>query len=911
MSMFSSIRGLWDAAKRLGLGTQIGALLYPYRKAYYDGRFAGASASGAVDPGAGRSDAEPAAGDAPERQGRPVKGSPLRGVSAVLGLHKNRARPPSSTYSYPGRLLAHRRYAPDANSPAQQFLLTCENTVLQIAVLAPDLMRVRVSPTGRFATLPSYAVARADHEWPAVPCSVQETDEALILRTPRLHCHVDKAHSHLSFLDPDGAVIHADASGVGWQEDKIYRWTHQPLNEHIYGLGQKTLSLDKRGMATEMWNTDPAGYDPGEDPIYSNIPFYLGLNEGRGYGVFYEHAGWSRFDLGAGEPAIARFEAEATGGGELCYYFFYGPQLSTVLERYTELTGRMAMPPLWALGYHQNRWSYTPEARVRQVAAEFRQRQIPCEAIHLDIDYMDGYRCFTWHPERFPDPGRLIADLHGQGFKVVAMIDPGIKVDRDYRVCAEGLERDMFCTYPDGALFSGPVWPGNCYFPDFTSPRVRAWWGELYRGMVDLGVDGFWNDMNEPAVFGHGTATFPDSVVHDWEGHGACHRELHNVYGMQMARATVEGLRKLRLGVEPTHTERPLVISRSVWAGSQRYNMHWLGDNRSDWPSLRNTIPLALNMGLSGIAFTGPDTGGFTGTPDGELLARWNQLSAFTPFFRNHTATGTGDQEPWALGEECERISRQYIELRYRLLPYCYTAFWQSAQSGMPMMRPLFLIHQDEPYAAGIEDEFMFGDALLVAPILEQGRTSRPAYLPRGRWYDFWEDALTAGPQIARLEAPLDRLPLLVRAGSVVPAWPLMQYVGERPVDVLTLHVYPGDGESALYEDDGRTWAFQGGEYRLTRFRCEARWAPGARQPIAVRVRRSAEGRFTPAYERVRVALHGLDAAPREVWVDGAPVADSGFDAGAHLCPPADGTALPRPPFVFEAGMFETIEVQM
>jgi len=540
-----------------------------------------------------------------------------------------------------------------------------------------------------------------------------------------------------------------------------------------------------------------------------------------------------------------------------------------VLDRYTELTGRMMMPPLWALGYHQNRWSYTPESRVREIARQFREREIPCEAIHLDIEYMDGFRCFTWDTERFPDPGVLIEDLHADGFKVVSMIDPGIKVDPDYPIYREGLEQGVFCAYPDGRPFSGPVWPGNCCFPDFTSPRVRAWWGGLYRELVDLGIDGFWNDMNEPVVMGHAGDTFPDAVQHEWEGHGADHRLAHNVYGMAMARATVEGLQRLR------PDERPLVISRSVWAGSQRTNMHWLGDNYSDWESLRNVLPLVMNMGLSGIAFTGPDTGGFSGTPDAELLIRWNQLGAFTPFFRNHTAKNTGDQEPWAFGEECESISRQTIELRYHLLPYHYTAFWQSAQSGLPILRPFVLSFQDDPHVAGIDDQFMYGDAFLVAPVLEPGARSRTLYIPEGGWYDYWTGALTAGPQITRLDAPLDRLPLLVRAGSVVPAWSGRQYSDERPVDRLILHAYPGTGTSVLYEDDGHTWAFTNGAYRLTRFSCTTHIAAGARGSL--RVERRTEGPYTPGYEQIEVRVHGLTAAPSTVVVDGEPVAGATF----------------------------------
>jgi alpha-glucosidase len=482
------------------------------------------------------------------------------------------------------------------------------------------------------------------------------------------------------------------------------------------------------------------------------------------------------------------------------------------------------------------------------------------------------------------------------------MIDPGIKVDRGYWVYEDGLEQGLFCTYPDGSPFVGPVWPGNCVFPDFTSPRVRTWWGELYRTLIDVGIDGFWNDMNEPAVFGHGTTTMANTVQHEWEGHGAGHREAHNVYGMQMARASVEGLLKLR------PEARPLVISRSVWAGSQRYNMNWLGDNRSDWPSLRNVLPLVLSMGLSGIPFTGPDTGGFTGTPDSELLIRWNQLSVFTPFFRNHTATGTGDQEPWALGQECEQLSRAYIELRYQLLPYLYTAFWQATQTGMPIMRPLFLAYQDEPYTRGMEDEFLCGDTFLVAPITQTQRTSRQAYLPPGRWYDFWTDTLTAGPQIKRLEAPLDRLPLLVRAGSVVPAWPAMQHTGERTIDTLTLHLYPGTGQSHLYEDDGQTWAFQEGDYALTCFQMHTEWATDSSRPAQIRLERTHEGRFVPEYTRMRVVLHGLKAAPQQVSIDGQVVPDVHIQPDTHLCP--ELYAPTCPPFVLEIDSFRRIEIQ-
>lgn len=851
--MANIISRFMDGVRMLGLEVTLRSAIYPYQKAFHTGRFT--HVHGAVS----------------------ARGSYLAGASTLLRPQAVRAGQPE--YAFPGRVLAHSRRE-------QHVELTCENAMVQITVLAPDLMRVRVSPSGRFLPPFSYAVAKPDDDWAPAVFAVEETEQYLWIRTARLHCRVERAQMRLAFLDPDGSVVNADAAGAGWEvgSERVVCWKQMPLQEHLYGLGEKTTPLDKRGLTFAMWNTDPQTYDPGRDPIYANIPFYQGLVDGRAYGLFFDNSARGWFDFGLQTPGIARFEAEC---GEMRYYFFYGPQLSTVLERYTELTGRMIMPPLWALGYHQNRWSYYPAARVRQIAAEFRRRRIPCEAIHLDIDYMDGFRCFTWDSERFPDPVGLIADLHAQGFKVVAMIDPGIKVDRDYWVYRDGMDKDVFCKYPDGKPYRGPVWPGICHFPDFTSPRARDWWGDLYQGLVDTGIDGFWNDMNEPVVFGHVGDTFPDIVQHDWEGQGADHLRAHNVYGMQMARATSEGLRRLR------PDQRPLVITRSLWAGAQRHNMHWLGDNRSNWESLRNAMQLTMNMGLSGVAFTGPDTGGFGGTADGELLIRWNQLSTFTPFFRNHTAKHTGDQEPWALGEACERLSREWIALRYHLLPYHYTAFWQSAQTGAPIVRPLVWAFQDDRHVPAIDDQFMFGDAFMVAPVYTPKTTSRRVYIPRGWWYDFWTHTLTGGPQITRLDAPIDRLPLLVRAGSIVPAWPAMQYVGEQPVEQLILHVYPGDGQSQLYEDDGMTWAFERGDCRLTRFACALR---REQETNCLEVSRATEGPFVPPYTGIEVRLHGLERAPTQVQVDGTAVAGGTFA-------PADRT------LTLQTGLFHTLHV--
>ncbi|HSR34466.1 MAG TPA: TIM-barrel domain-containing protein, partial [Anaerolineae bacterium] len=500
--------------------------------------------------------------------------------------------------------------------------------------------------------------------------------------------------------------------------------------------------------------------------------------------------------------------------------------------------------------------------RVRELAAEFRQRRIPCDVIHLDIHYMDGYRIFTWSRDRFPDPPRLLAGLREQGFRVISIIDPGVKVDPGYHVHDEGLAHDAFCKLPDGTLFRGPVWPGECYFPDFTDPKTRFWWGGLYRPLLEAGVAGFWNDMNEPAIFG---GTMPENLPHSYEGQGALHGEMHNVYGLQMARATAEGLRRLR------PQERVPLITRAGYAGLQRYALVWTGDNHSTWTQLRLGVSMCLNLGLSGVPFCGPDVGGFASDCDGELLTRWTQIGALTPFFRNHSALGTDQQEPWVFGEPYESICRRWIELRYELLPYIYTAAWQAAQSGLPMMRPLSLAFADDAHTHSLDDQFLLGDALLVAPIGYPGQISRRVYLPGGSWYDFWTGHRLSGEITA--EAPLERMPLYVRAGSVLPMGPVMQHTGEWPPEILHLHVYPGNGESWLYEDDGHSLAYQSGEFQVTRFVCEST-ADGS-----VTLRRNVQGQFDPGFERFEIIIRGLEAVPRQVLVDGRPV-DLTFNAG-------------------------------
>ncbi|MGC8946934.1 MAG: TIM-barrel domain-containing protein [Anaerolineae bacterium] len=741
--------------------------------------------------------------------------------------------PPGPVVATPGPLLAVRE---------EENALHCHFAHASLTVRAPAPDRIRVEWVRALTPTPVPP--------PPLP-QVGEGEGVRVtpeLRTPLLRCRVSPDDGRITVLDAEGTMLAEETAPVAWTADgrALLRW-RAPSDAHFYGLGERAAPLDLRGGVYVNWNTDPRTYGPGDDPLYLCVPFLLALSpDGRhAWGLLLENSTRSRFDLGRAEPETVTVEVEDRA---VAYQMFFAPTVAGLLERFTEETGRHPLFPRWALGYHQCRWSYFPEERVRRLARDFRETyRVPCDGIHLDIHYMDGYRVFTWDPRRFPDPKGLIADLHEQGFKVITIVDPGVKADPNYRVFREGLERGMFCRYPDGRVFIGPVWPGNCAFPDFTDPRVRQWWGDLHRDLLEAGVDGIWDDMNEPALFGEDGATIPGPVRHRLDGVEGDHRVAHNLYGLNMAHATAEGLARL------APDRRPFVITRSGWTGVQRYAAHWTADNRSDWASLRQTLPMVLNLGLSGIAFTGADIGGFEGFATGELFTRWLQMSVFFPFCRAHTYFASPDQEPWSWGEPYLSVNRAFIRLRYRLLPYLYTALWQCTQTGAPIVRPLLWAFQDDPTTHTLDDEFLCGDALLVAPVLEEGATRRRVYLPAGRWYDFWTDALYEGPAWIEAEAPLARIPVFVRAGAVVPTGPEMEDVGQRPTDPLTLHLYPpAEGEggiSFLYEDDGETMAYRRGEYRLHRFVLSA-------DRSGVIIAWTAEGAYDPGPRGVEAVVH-------------------------------------------------------
>jgi len=728
----------------------------------------------------------------------------------------------------------------------------CGDSYLSIGVLAPNLIRVRMTPTGEFLEGRSWAVTQPDEQWSTVVFEVQEKADAIEIETEQLRIVVYRDSCRIECFDLAGQPFAQDADqAMSWRTGAVAAWKRIETDEHFYGFGERTGLLDKLSKVQTNWTYDALDYDVLTDNMYQAIPFFMALRPGVGYGLFFNTTFWSQFDIGVQQPGVWRME---TQGSELDYYIIYGPEPAKILSTYTQLTGRMPLPPRWSLGYHQCRWSYESQDIVRQLAHEFRQRRIPCDVIHLDIDYMNGYRVFTWSPKRFADPKQLLHDLMQDGFKAVTIVDPGVKYEpeADYEVFDEGLKNDYFVRKTDGGLFHGYVWPDKAVFPDFLRPEVRDWWGSLHKSLTDIGIAGIWNDMNEPALddrpFGDpgNKIAFPLDASQGPKEEGATHAEVHNLYGLTMAQAAYQGLEKLR------STERSFVLTRSGYAGVQRWSAVWTGDNQSLWEHLEMSLPMLCNLGLSGVAFVGADIGGFAGNATAELFARWMQVGMLYPLMRGHSALTTAQHEPWVFGDRVEKICREYIELRYRLLPYLYTLFWEAATTGAPIVRPLLYHFPNDPQTFTLSDQVMLGSSLLAAPIYRPGVEHRAVYLPKGRWYDWWSGEAIDGPTHILVHAPLERMPLYVRAGSIIPMAPVMQYVDERPLDQLTLRIWKGTGEWTLYEDDGHTFEYKTGASCTTTYRVRTE---GQQTLVEIKAR---EGGFSPAAREAIVELVGV-----------------------------------------------------
>ncbi len=749
------------------------------------------------------------------------------------------------------------------------FEVSSAGTTLRVDALRPDVLRVRLFPVGKPAEDASWAVlasARAAH--------TVVTATANGFNTSALHVTVDPA-LRLQVTDLAGNVLQQDAAPVSFDGKSFKVSKEKSAEDHFFGLGDKPGPLDRAGQSFVMWNTDDFGWQESTDPIYKSVPFFLEMRSGRTLGVLFDNTFRTFFDFGHERTDRYTFSAP---DGPLDYYLLYGPEPKQVIETYAWLTGPTPLPPLWALGYQQSRYSYTPRARFEEVATRLRTDRIPTDVLWLDIDFQYKNRPFTVDPEAFPDFPGLIQKLAADHFHTVVITDLHVAdvPSQGYAPYDSGKAGDHFVKL-NGKDYVGPVWPGPSVFPDFTRKSTRDWWGTLYKEFVADGVAGFWNDMNEPAVFTYPTKTMPDEVQHRIEEPGfrtrtAMHPEIHNVYGMENSRATWDGQLALRPNV------RPFVMTRASYAGGQRYAATWTGDNSATWNHLRQTTPQLLNLGLSGFSLAGADVGGFAGSPPAALLTRWLMLAAFQPIDRDHSAKGTRDHEPWVDGPAEEAIRRRYIEERYRLMPYLYTAAEETSRTGLPIVRPLFLefphaTADSHPLDIDASGEFLFGASILVAasPSPEE-IAPYEVHLPPGVWFDYWtgerldrraaiaardlEIRDTQSPALKPLlvtPGPAD-LPVYVREGTILPIAPLVQSTGEKPSGPLTLRVFPGEHcAGSIYQDDGTTYDFRQGKYFRQQFTC----AQAADGTVTINLLKP-EGTFVPWWTEVRVEVVGV-----------------------------------------------------
>lgn len=691
-----------------------------------------------------------------------------------------------------------------------EVLLFCETG--NVAVTVPDEGIVRVTLFNENEPQLETTVAVSKNVQRAT-LTVTEDSEAVVIAGGSLRVRATRSPLRVTVQGEDGTVVAEDVSLFQTYQGKSLALIGSSKSTAFYGLGEKTSHLNKQGESTTMWNSDVyAPHVPEIEALYVSIPFLIQFRDSSASGLFLDNPGRSFFDMRKRSDA---YEVRTDTGG-LDMYFISGSTIKDVLRRYTELTGRITMPPKWAIGYQQSRYSYMSQQEVLELARTFREKKIPLDAIYLDIHYMDGYRVFTFNRERFPDPKAMMDELREMGVRIVPIVDPGVKQDPRYPMYREGVENDYFCKSIEGDIFIGEVWPGASAFPDFTEDEVGRWWADRHQYYLDLGVGGIWNDMNEPAVFNE-IKTMEPHIMHRNNGNPKTHEELHNLYGMLMSRATYQGL------LERMNGERPFVLTRAAYSGIQRYAAVWTGDNRSFWEHMAMAMPMVLNMGLSGVPFAGPDVGGFAHHTSGELLARWTQMGAFFPFFRNHSALDVVRQEPWSFGEEIEEILKRYINLRYQLMPYIYSVFRETSKTGLPIIRPLVLEYPDDKNTVNLCDEFLLGEDLLVAPVYRPGMNCRMVYLPQGTWINYWTGEKTEGGQHVIVDAPLEIMPIFVRAGAVIPEGPLHQHAGDPGERApLVLHVYAGgetsEGCFTLYDDDGHSLRYQEGRFNETQF---------------------------------------------------------------------------------------------
>ncbi|MCS0639572.1 glycoside hydrolase family 31 protein [Streptomyces sp. LP05-1] len=732
---------------------------------------------------------------------------------------------------------------------------------------ARSSLRIQVSGGGTVfwgwdgaAPTPSYALAGKPPEPDPRAVLEPDTNGGWRVVAERVTVAVSREGA-VELRTPGGAVLRRELPPRWW--DPVgggpARWSQRsevPADARFFGLGGRASGPRLRGGTYRLWNTDPGGhFGPADDPLYLTMPVQFVVSDAGTHLAFHDNSWDGRVTLregveggGSGHDLPGGSELRMTGGPLRCWVVIGTP--ARVLRGWTALTGAPAVPPSWALGPQHARWGFGSEREVRRVMAGYREHRLPLSVLHLDIDHYDRHRVFTVDRRRFPDLPGLARELRAEGVRLVSIVDPGVAAEPGEAVYESGRKigpAGAFVRDAHGAEVRGVVWPGDCVYPDFTDPAVREWWGGHYAERLAQGFSGIWHDMNEPVSFApFGDPTLPRSARHALEGRGGDHREAHNVYGLAMARAGHEALRRLR------PDERPFLFSRSGWAGLQRYGGTWSGDVSTGWPGLRASLSLVLGLGLCGVPYSGPDVGGFDGSPSPELFLRWFQLGAWLPLFRTHSALDAGRREPWEFGPEVLAHARAALTERERLRPYFVTLAHLSGLSGAPYVRPLWWGAPEDRTLRDCEDAFLLGDAFLVAPVLDRGADRRAVRLPRGRWYDTATGRAYQGPGQVLLDAPLSRVPVLARAGAVVPVRNAPgeeggqggQGGGESVLEVWA-PAPDRSGGGLVVRDPGDGWA----PPRVEQYR--SRWVDGA-----VRVERVTEEGAVTVSEGIRVRGH-------------------------------------------------------
>jgi len=768
-------------------------------------------------------------------------------------------------------LFGLRRVAETASGVQFQYL----SGLAQVEVYRPGVIRLRITRSLIWPEKISNAVIAK----PEGDFKLERKPDQVFIITDQLRMLIPEGPFRFEIYDQEEKLLSRDFPGLGpgFGPDDFSVNRYLFPDEEFFGLGDKYGGLSRKGKVWRFWNTDVGWKRFEKDPRYTSIPFLISLRPAAVCGWFFDQPGYLELNLGKKFPGLMTISGV---GEEVDLYFLYAGSVKDLITLYTGLTGRTFLPPVWSLGYHQSRWSYFSQKEVAGVAEEFERREIPLSALHLDIHYMDQYQVFTVDQKRFPDLAGLSQKLKEKGVRLVSIIDPGLKVDPNYSPYQAAKEKGYLCLDEQGLEYQRRLWPGRSAFPDFFQPEVREFWSERHRGLFQQGISGIWNDMNEPSFWkydlraGKMVVSFrgerEPEMTHQVSDRKLRHIECRNLYGQMQCQATIEAFHKFRPGL------RHFLLSRSGFAGIQRMSAIWTGDNKSRFSHLAGSVNQVLSMGLSGVSFAGADIGGFALDCKPELYARWIELGAFYPFCRTHSALRTQRQDPFRFGPEVEEIARNYLQLRYRLLPTLYSLFWEAHQTGVPIWRPLFLEFPSDWPARKIEDQFMVGQFLMLAPMVKKGQRERRVYLPEGKWMDFWERKEFSGPGWIREKADLSRMPIFIREGAVL----IFQAKPELkiPWPELELEVYPGNqmGGFLLYEDDGESEEYLKGKFSQREFQV-SKTGMGFNFYISAK-----KGDLPIPARRAKVRFYGLAEKPG-VRMDGRQAKDFGWNPDKRL----------------------------